>query len=74
MAVHFDRNRMQALAEVYERWWRGELDRPLVRGVVEHVYPKPYAAPAPILNQSNCHDFSWTPEQIIDALDSDLST
>ena len=74
MAVHFDRNRMQALVDVYDRWWQGKLDRPLVRGVVEQVYPKPYDAPAPILNQSNCHDFSWTPEQIIDALDSDLST
>lgn len=74
MAVHFDRNRMQALVDVYDQWWQGKLDRSLVRGVVEHVYLKPYAAPAPILNQSNCHDFSWTPEQIIDALDSDLST
>lgn len=74
MAVHFDRNRMQALVDVYDRWWQGKLDRSLVRGVVEQVYPKPYDAPAPILNQSNCHDFSWTPEQIIDALDSDLST
>ena len=74
MAVHFDRNRMQALVDVYDRWWQGKLDRPLVRGVVEQVYPKPYDALAPILNQSNCHDFSWTPEQIIDALDSDLST
>ena len=74
MAVHFDRNRMQALVDVYDQWWQGKLDRPLVRGVVEQVYPKPYDALAPILNQSNCHDFSWTPEQIIDALDSDLST
>ena len=74
MAVHFDGNRMQALVDVYDRWWQGKLDRSLVRGVVEQVYPKPYDAPAPILNQSNCHDFSWTPEQIIDALDSDLST
>ena len=74
MAVHFDRNRMQALVDVYDRWWQGKLDRSLVRGVVEQVYPKPYDVPAPILNQSNCHDFSWTPEQIIDALDSDLST
>lgn len=74
MAVHFDRNRMQALVDVYDRWWQGKLGRSLVRGVVEQVYPKPYDAPAPILNQSNCHDFSWTPEQIIDALDSDLST
>ena len=74
MAIHFDIKRMEAVIDAHERWWRGELDRPLVRGVVSYAYPQPYAAPAPILNQSNCHDFSWTPEQIIDALDSDLST
>ncbi len=74
MAIHFDKKRMEAVIDAHERWWRGELDRSLVRGVVSYAYPQPYAAPAPILNQSNCHDFSWTPEQIIDALDSDLST
>ena len=42
MAIHFDRDRMEALLDVYDRWWRGELDRPLVRGVVDNVYPCPY--------------------------------
>lgn len=74
MAVHFDRDRMQALADVYDQWWQGKLDRALVRGVVEHVYPSPFAAQAPFPDQSNCHDFSWTAEQVIDAVDSRLST
>lgn len=74
MAIHFDKDRMKAVIDAHERWWRGELDRPLVRGVVDGVYPRPYVAEVPLPNQSNCHDFSWTPEQIIDALDSDLST
>lgn len=74
MPVHFDRERLEKVADVYERWWRGELDRALVRGVVENVYPRPYIAQAPLPNQSNCHDFSWTAEQVVDAVDSVLST
>ena len=74
MAIHFDRNRMEALLDVYDRWWKGELDRPLVRAVVGNAYPSPRIVAAPLLSQANCHDFSWTAEQIIDALDNDLST
>lgn len=74
MAIHFDKNRMEAVINTHERWWRGELDRPLVKGVVGDVYPRSHIAQAPAPNQTNCHDFSWTAEQIIDAVDSQLST
>lgn len=74
MPVHFDRERMEKVADVYDRWWRGELDRSLVRGVVENVYPRAGVALAPFPDQSNCHDFSWTAEQIIDTVDYRLSS
>ena len=35
MAVDFDRDRMEAVLDAHERWWRGELDRPLVKVVLE---------------------------------------
>ena len=74
MPVHFDKERLNAVADVYDRWWRGELDRPLVRGVVSNAYPPSHAAIAPFPSQANCHDFSWTAEQVIDAVDAHLST
>lgn len=39
MAVDFDRDRMEAVLDAHERWWRGELDRPLVKVVLEKDLP-----------------------------------
>ena len=74
MAVHFDKDRLNAVADAHERWWRGELDRPLVKAVIGDAYPRSHVAQAPCPSQFNCHDFSWTAEQVIDAVDSSLST
>ena len=74
MPVHFDKARMNAVADAYERWWQGELGRPLVRTSVVGMYPPSHVGKAPIISQANCHDFSWTPEEIIDSLDAQLST
>ena len=40
MAVDFDRDRMEAVLDAHERWWRGELDRPLVKVVLEKDLPR----------------------------------
>lgn len=74
MPVHFDKKRMDAVTDSHERWWRGELNRPLVKAAVGNAYPPSHAAQAPFPDQSNCHDFLWSAEQIIDAVDSHLST
>ena len=73
MAIHFDASRMEEVKENYERWWRGELDRPLIYGTIYDAYEPSHKAEAPVLSQSNCTDFSWSAEQIIDAWDSQLS-
>lgn len=73
MSVHFDRQRLQSVLENHERWWRGELDRPLVRGVIEGCYAPSHTAKAPRLSQATCHDFSWTAEEVIEAEDAYLS-
>ena len=74
MAVHFDRTRLEAVADSHELWWRGELNRPLVRGVIEGSYPAFHSAKVPRLSQATCHDFSIPPEAVIDAEDAFLST
>ena len=73
MAVHFDQKRMMHTLENHMLWWQGKLPRPLINGVLLQAYPRAGRACAPVLSQSNCHDFSWTPAQVIDAVDEELS-
>lgn len=73
MAIHFDRERMQRAIEAHTQWWNGTLDRPLVCATVSDAYDVPHKAPAPLLSQSSCTDFSWSAEQLIDAIDENLS-
>lgn len=71
MRVRFDRDRMAAVQETHDRWWRGELDRPLISITITDAYPEaPCAAPA--LSQENCTDFSYSAEEMIEALDCHL--
>ena len=73
MPVHFDSSRMAEVIDNHEKWWCGELNRPLLHGVVSGAYPAPRTASAPLLSQANCHDFSISPEEIIDRIDCELS-
>lgn len=73
MAVHFDKTRMAAVIDNHDRWWRGELNRALIRGTVTDAYAPSHTAIAPVLSQATCHDFSWTAEEVIDAEDAQLS-
>lgn len=72
MAVHFDSQRMEQVRQNHMKWWRGELDRPLAKIIIADMYDVP-EHPVPVPSQANCLDFSWTPEQVVDALDNHLS-
>ncbi len=72
MAVHFDSQRMEQVRQNHMKWWRGELDRPLVKVTIEDMYEVP-EHPVPVLSQANCLDFHWSAEQVVDALDNQLS-
>lgn len=72
MAVHFDLERMEQVRQNHMRWWLGELDRPLVKVTIEDMYPA-RDLDIPVLSQANCTDFRWSAEQVIEALDNDLS-
>ena len=72
MSVHFSADRMDEVYEAHRRWWRGELDRPLARITLTDAYPAKETS-IPVLSQENCTDFRFSPEEIIDALDNELS-
>lgn len=72
MPVHFSTDRMDEVYEAYRRWWLGELERPLMRITLTDAYPaKPTGIP--VLSQENCADFRYSAEEVIDALDRELS-
>lgn len=72
MAIHFDQARMEQTAQAHARWWKGELDRPLMKVTVSDAY-RVSDCSIPVLSQKNCTDFSLPPEQVIEGLDHWLS-
>lgn len=74
MAIHFTKERMAEVMDHYARWWRGELDRPLMALLLYGAHPSAGKARAPSLDQASCADFRWSPEELIDKMDEDLST
>ena len=73
MSVHFSAEQMQKSLDAHNRWWKGELGRPLVHVMVQDAYAVEQKACAPMLSQRTCTDFSWSAEQVIDAIDEHLS-
>ena len=74
MPIHFDSARMRKAFEAYNAWWQGKLDRPLISITLDNVYPNPSTSRAPLLTQATCTDFSYTPEEVVAAIDDHLST
>ena len=72
MKVHFSLERMAQARENHDRWWSGELDRPLTAITIGDAYA---AEPWPVapLTQSTCADFSHSAEEVIEAMDHELS-
>ncbi len=73
MPIHFDSSRLLEALDAHDRWWKGELDRPLVSIKIDDAYAPSHEAKTPYLSQANCNDFSILPEQIIDTYDSHMS-
>ena len=74
MALHFTQTRWETLRQTYARWWARSLDRPVIKLMVADAFSPEREMPrAPFLSQANCHDFSYTPEEVIDRIDYELS-
>ena len=65
---------MARVMDNHARWWAGELERPLMALTLYGAHPAAGAAKAPSLSQYSCADFSWSPEELIEKMDEDLST
>ncbi|MBQ3706815.1 MAG: hypothetical protein II889_02800 [Clostridia bacterium] len=74
MSVDFDESRMAEVLDRHARWWSGTLDGPLMAVTIYGAHPKPGGSKAPALSQASCADFRWSPEELIETLDEELST
>lgn len=74
MPIHFTEKQWDETKKNYSLWWEGKLERPLVRTVIGDAYQPDAPAPrAPMPAQGNCNDFSYTPDEVIEAVDYQLS-
>lgn len=74
MGIRFEKERYEALGEIYEKWWEGDLGRPLVKVMVREAYePEREKPKVPLLSQANCAQLSYSPEELIDRIDYELS-
>ena len=73
MAVHFDLGRMAQVKKNHDLWWQGKLGRPLTKVTITDAYQVERKAAAPVLSQENCNDFQWSADEMIEALDEELS-
>ena len=73
MAIHFTMDKMKRCQENHDLWWEGRLSRPLVKVTLTDAYEADRKTKAPFLSQANCADFSYSPEEIVDAMDAELS-
>jgi len=74
MAIDFDASRWDKIRLAYRQWWDGELERPIIPVRLAGRDPGRAKPDVPLLSQANCHDFSITPEQIIDRIDYEISS
>lgn len=74
MEIQFSRERMEKVKDTYRRWSEGSLGRPILAGQykVRHVEdPLPHV---PLFGQSNCHDWSISPEEVVEKFHHYLCT
>lgn len=74
MTIDFPPERWQRIRDVYARWWSGELARPVIPVELSGRDPGRPKPAAPLLTQATCTNLDIPPEDLIDAIDYDLST
>lgn len=73
MPIQFDPSQWNTLKDSCAKWWRGELDRPLMPITLRDRNPGRPEPDVPLLSQANCHDFTISADRIIDRIDYELS-
>ncbi len=73
MSIAFSAEQWARTRMAFREFWAGRLPRPVVLAQCRGRDPGRPQPPAPYPGQHNCHDFSWTPDQVVDRVDWELS-
>lgn len=73
MPIDFSPEQWERVRATYRKWWAGELDRPVIAVQLGGKDPGRDKPDVPLLSQTTCHDFSVSPEDLIDRIDYELS-
>lgn len=73
MPIDFSAQQWEAVRRSAELWWEGRLERPLILVRLDGCDPGRPQPPAPLLSQETCRDFRWSPEELVDRIDYELS-
>ena len=71
--IHFTDKQWEKVRGNYRKWWKNQLHRPILPCIFWKRDPQRATSKYPLLSYENVHDFSITPEQIIDRFDYELS-
>ncbi|MDR1092544.1 MAG: hypothetical protein LBL66_00165 [Clostridiales bacterium] len=71
--IRFSDKQWDKVIDAYRKFWRSELGRPILPCVLYGADPGRACPKNPPLSFENVHDFSVTPEQVIDRADYELS-
>ena len=73
MAIHFSEAQWERLRKNTRAWWEQRLERPLISVKLKGLDPGRPQPEAPLLTQQTALDLSWSPEELIDRIDYELS-
>ena len=71
--IHFTEEQWENVRKDARAWWEQRLERPLISVKLKGLDPGRPQPEAPLLTQQTALDLSWTPEQLIDRIDYELS-
>jgi hypothetical protein len=74
MEINFSEERWQKVKDTYSLWWEGKLGRPIIPVELTGLEVNRPLPSAPLLSQATCADLSYSPEEIVDRIDYDLSS
>ena len=73
MSIHFTADQWEEVRRLYRGWWDGSSASPVVKLCSACHDPGRPQPKAPFPDQDNCHDFSLSPEEVVDRVDYELS-
>ena len=66
MSIQFSREDWARINEVYGKWWNKDLERPLIKVILQEDYH--YQGTIPLLSQATCHRLDISAEDVIERI------